>query len=455
METRFKYALLIALLLPIFAIAQNQKDILWMHGLNGEKSSRSSLQNYSYSFNNTLFTNLDESHVPLSEVRTANSGVEAISNFVERNAESNNNLNDGDGLIYVGHSLGGVIGKELDIRNHNHENDGVEMIGVITLGSPLSGAKIANSLESKYSSNWVLGYGSPVNKLVTEVFYNLGKPLGIGHVTRQIARTLTNSVSGLTLFFKVNGDYGLFAEILPLYGSTWHDLKKGHRGHAYKRNTATETPKLHLWGNIERPVIQTLSDNYNFGKYYRGVVTYTEVVYNVTRWIPGLAFFTRNAAKANAYFNYTVHGRYANLISDGVTYSNRKINVRTKQIKRSCWEESRSTAKRSCRKWGWFRWFCRTFVRIFRMVVCTVQTYFYDHMVWFELPHYSNSDGLVSEYSATAQGQRWQGTGIEIPETDHSELVKYNSRAQEVLENIFNGTENRVPPNDIPIFKLK
>ena len=455
MKTKLKYALLIALLLPLLAVAQeqNNKDIIWMHGLNGEKSNRSSLQDYSNSFN-SIYTNLDESHAPRSGVRTANSGVAAISNFVQENAGRNSNLNDGDGLIYVGHSLGGMIGKELDIRDHNGESGSMEMTGIITLGSPLSGAKIANSLESRYNPNWILGYGSPVNKLTTEVFYNLGRPLGLGYVTRFVARLLTRATSGLTYFFYVNGNSGLFSEILPVYGNTWHDLKKGYKGHADKRNIATETPKLHLWGNIERPVIQTLADYYNFGSSYRGVVTYTEVVYNITRWIPGLAFYTRNAAKANAYFNYTLHGRYANLISDGVTYSNRKINVRTKQIKRSCWEESRHTAQRSCRKWGWFRWLCRTVVRIFRMVVCTIQTYFYDHTVWFKLPHYPNSDGLVSEYSATAQGQRWRGTGIEIPQTNHAELVEFNSRTQLRLQGIFDGLDDRVPRDDIPVFKL-
>lgn len=455
MKTKLKYALLMALLLPVLAIAQekNKKDIIWMHGLNGEKGYRSSLENYSNSFNRN-YTNLDESHAPRSGVRTVNSGVAAISNFVQENAERNSNLNDGDGLIYVGHSLGGMIGKELDIRDHNGEHGGVEMTGIITLGSPLSGAKIANSLESKYNPNWILGYGSPVNKLTTEVFYNLGRPLGLGHVARYIARILTHSVSGLSYFFYVNGNSGLFSEILPVYGNTWHDLKKGYKGHAAKRNIATETPKLHLWGNIERPVIQTLANNYNFGSSYKGVVTYTEVVYHITRWIPGLAFYTRNAAKANAYFNYTLHGRYANLISDGVTYSNRKINVRTKQIKQSCWVEARQTAKRSCRKWGWFRWLCRTVVRIFRLVVCTVQTYFYDHTVWFKLPHYPNSDGLVSEYSATAQGQRWKGTGIEIPQTDHAELTQHGSRAQGELNAIFREIHNDVPENQLQIFSL-
>jgi hypothetical protein len=441
-------------MLPIIALAQEQKDIIWMHGLNGEKSTQSSLQNYSNSFNNASFLNLDESHVPRSEVRTANSGVEAISNFVRRNSDGNNNLNDGDGLIYVGHSLGGMIGKELDIRNHNQQNNGLNMVGVITLGSPLSGAKIANSLESKYSPNWVLGYGSPVNRLVSEVFYNLGRPLGLGHVARYISNILTNSISAYTLFFRVNSNRGFLSNILPVYGNTWHDLKKGHRGHAHKQNVATETPKLHLWGNIERPVTQTMEENNGFGGAYRGVVRYTEVVYNITKWVPGLAFFTRNAAKSNAYFNYTLHGRYANIISDGVTYSNRKINVRTKQIKRSCWEESRRTAKRSCRKWGWFRWLCRTFVRVFRMIVCTIQTYFYDHEVWFKLPHYPNSDGVVSEYSATAQGQRWQGTGIEVPQTDHNELVHLDSNAEVVLNDIFNGLEGRVPRVQRTIFNL-
>lgn len=196
MKTKLKYALLMALLLPVLAIAQekNKKDIIWMHGLNGEKGYRSSLENYSNSFNRN-YTNLDESHAPRSGVRTVNSGVAAISNFVQENAERNSNLNDGDGLIYVGHSLGGMIGKELDIRDHNGEHGGVEMTGIITLGSPLSGAKIANSLESKYNPNWILGYGSPVNKLTTEVFYNLGRPLGLGHVARYIARILTHSVS--------------------------------------------------------------------------------------------------------------------------------------------------------------------------------------------------------------------------------------------------------------------
>ena len=88
------------------------------------------------------------------------------------------------------------------------------------------------------------------------------------------------------------------------------------------------------------------------------------------------------------------------------------------------------------------------------MIVCTIQTYFYDHEVWFKLPHYPNSDGVVSEYSATAQGQRWQGTGIEVPQTDHNELVHLDSNAEVVLNDIFNGLEGRVPLVQMTIFNL-
>ena len=453
MTTKLKIQFIVGLFFLMILHTQAQKkDVVWMHGLNGETDGIG-LRNFANKFLN--FANLDQSFAPVSGVKTANSGVKAIANFVAKKIAGKANVGD-HGMIYVGHSLGGVVGKELDIRNSQGQANGMNAIGIITLGSPLSGAKIANSLESPDYRDWMFGTNAPINRFVEEITYNLGLPLGLEEFFKDgIGKDYTNYVGSLTLFGEISDDRGLFRYISLVSGNTWHDLKAGQQGHAHRRNVATATPKLNLWANIERPVFETMAQYYGVGWAYRGVIQYTEFFYKVIRWIPWAPHLTRRAAKANAYFNYTIHGRYTNLIADGISYEDKKLNVRTKATKKSCWAESRVGIGRACRGWGWFSWLCYSFVYVFKVIVCTIQTYFIDHEVWFQMPTYPDTDGVVSKASATAHGQRWKGTDIKVPKTNHFELVIGGGRSQDVLDKIFRGLHGRVPGGQVGTFSLK
>ena len=417
-----------------------EKSILWMHGLNGELGG-AKLQQYHNKIPETYKVKRSYSHY--SGVRTSHAGVDNVADDIYYQA--NWRFGSSDKLIYVGHSMGGLIGKELDIRNSRGERNGMKFDGIITLGSPLSGAKAANSLESPfpYYAWWNAGWGSPVNNLISEVYkylYSSFDPISRLIVKFVVARKNFN------LDDLLDGSF-------PMEGQTWQDLKKGSQGYAYRRNIYTSTPKIHIWGNIKRPIFETMAETYNFAGSYRTILNVTHNSAEVYAWLPGWGTYQASRSmQANAYFKYTLNGRYANLISDGVRYSRKYRLMRTWKETKECYK---NTVKRSAYRCGWWSWLCYPFVFFAEVWVCTARLIWANTYYFYDEPHYPDTDGVVSKYSATAQGQRWgSDVHVEVKDTEHNQLTEYKDESKKEFHAIFDGNQSEVPDNLKEIFKF-
>jgi len=454
---KFSLEVISLLFLSFYSYSQPaKKDIVWMHGMNGEKSGFTNLSNLAYYFRGR-FAQLDQSFAPLSTVQTKNNGVGKIADFLSTEVSRRSDVGDDD-LLFVGHSLGGLVGKELDIRNYRHLTGGLKMSGIITLGSPLSGSKAANSLESSIASNWILGPGAPFNYFIRNVAYNLGRPI-LGPITGGVLAILVAKLQleaqRFSLFINGKNDHDFFGQLFTAYGDTWNDLKTGSQGYASKHNYETNTPKINIWGNIPRPVLQTLATNNGNGGSFNGVINYAESMAIFWQWIPDGTFFAREAYAANAYFKYTINGEYCNLIADGISYSTGSMSFNSPSQVSDCYSEIISTSNKVCRKWGWFKWMCKAVVSLYQVIVCTTHLIWGEQTVYYSVPYYPDTDGLVSEYSATAKGQEWRGIPIEASSSDHSELAETNKVAQRALTDIFNGINPLVPASQRKVFMLR
>ena len=427
-----------------------KKSLLWMHGLNGEVGG-AKLQEYHNQIPQRY--SVQKSYSPSSGVRTRKVGVQRVADDIYDKASRRFGKNDK--LIYVGHSMGGLIGKELDIRGQRREAKGMKFHGIITLGSPLSGAKVANSFESRIFPSWRAGWGSPICTLVWEVVQQGILILPFGSVAASsLSLFVTSRLSiGMSIYSE------LFEDLFPMGDQTWQDLKKGSKGYAHRRNISTPTPKVHLWGNVSRPVFGTVAQRYGFQETYQKVVNLSQQLAYIYRWVPAVSSYAvTDAMEAHAYFKHTLNGRYANLISDGVSYTRRSGKIRTALgVKWNCFKELVRNTYNRCRSWGWFSWVCVPFVIMTEVVKCVKETIWGDAVYEYEFPYYADTDGVVSKYSATAQGQKWKSEiAIEVPKTEHNQLTEYRGEPLNTFYKIFDGAHPRIRDvKTVEVFRLK
>lgn len=451
MKIKVLFSLLLSLV-ALFVQAQN-KDLFWIHGLNGERNNANFAQLAPVFGNRDVFRRVDASFAPISQVQTRNMGIQAVAdNF--RNQLSGNPNAGNDQIIMIGHSMGGMVAKELDIRAQTGRANGVNALGVITMGAPLAGARIANSMEAPGFRNWQLGPGSRIHNFGGTVAYNLGRPVASGLLSSTIYAgfSVVASAFSLAANFNALNAGNIWADVLPLSGQSWQDLKTS--GHSVTANVATATPKLNIYAQIPRPTLQTQMTAAGSGDTYSGVVNYTRIMYDIYRWIPGLgAVMAREAVAAEGYFLFTIHGDYVNLISEGVTYERRRQDYKVRQNITTCWQESRRVTDRTCRKWGWFRWLCSAVVRIVTFTLCATNEIIATQTVWYQFPTYPETDGVVAEASARADGRQWNGTDIPVENCTHGQLLR--GRGENALNRIFTRNDDRLSPVEVATFSLR
>lgn len=131
--------------------------------------------------------------------------------------------------IYFGHSMGGVVGRQIDVNNNGSFG------GIITAGSPLDGARIANSARNN-DGDWFV--------------YD-----GIDRVTRGPIRQF-GPISYNILNYSVNGLAALLFPVFDVFGLRNNsnvgvtDLAENSSYmNSGIRNSQTNTPKIHIWGN--------------------------------------------------------------------------------------------------------------------------------------------------------------------------------------------------------------
>jgi pimeloyl-ACP methyl ester carboxylesterase len=245
--------IMLALQLPLSILAQpgitTNRNVLFLHGLNGDNtdwqpfvsrfSTFGSDARRMNSFNQSYTSTGGLSNIT-SSVSTSGSGVSSIA---------------------ICHSMGGVVARRLD-KNSNGSLVG----GIVTVGSPLDGAPIANALTDGRATYAVSNAVSLMSR---------GPLATLGFISPLITFT-GNSLGALYLPDLVN----VALNVNRFGGSaTVNDLKVGGSGiEQDKASTPTSTPKISIWGNEESPIHwnifgTSIGENVaqradNFSKYY-------------------------------------------------------------------------------------------------------------------------------------------------------------------------------------------
>lgn len=243
-----------------------QRGAVWVHGL-GDDSRQWRVWAQEFTGSRQLFSRnaLGNGNGGWSDYGSLSGVIPMAANV----RSSYGNVPD-NRTIYFGHSMGGVVGRDIDV---NHTGD---FGGIITAGSPLDGARIANATRNGEAQNAIQ---DGVNRVISGPSSQFGVPffLALG-VAVDVAAALALDVLDK---FKLR-DYGN-------QGGT--DLQEGS-GYLTSavRNTQTATPKIHIYGNEDGPGIwrlasqATSNSNSNDEHFYVDVAQVAGDVYEVAMW---------------------------------------------------------------------------------------------------------------------------------------------------------------------------
>lgn len=265
----FVWAILLNLSANQIVIAQQPRGAVWVHGLNDNSSQWNVWRN--------LFDNerhfFDRNQLSIGSQWVSyhsENGVTAMAASV-RNAYNGTPDNR---CIYFGHSMGGVVGRDIDV---NHTGD---FGGIITAGSPLDGARISNAVRNGEAQNAIM---DGVNRVLSGPLAEFGAPftLASGFAVNTVGALLFDVLDKFNL-----RNYGN-------QGGT--DLQEGSSYlTSYVRNAQTPTPKIHIYGNEEGPGIwRLMSQAIGNGndEQYMDVARTAGDVYETAMWVNyGLAF---------------------------------------------------------------------------------------------------------------------------------------------------------------------
>lgn len=227
------YYLLILWVFSYTIEAQN-RGAIFMHGLNDNWT-----QWRTYSNRFTSSRRIDGLANPSLDTKQ---GIEQIANQC-RNGDGANYVgyagSQNPNNIFFGHSMGGVVGRHLDVR----PNAGFG--GIITAGSPLDGAKIVNSIQNGNATWYVAdGQSRVLRGLVRDVAYFVP---GLEQI---VDKVLFGLVAVEQLFFispEVSGQGPQDLGEGSSYMNTWQN-----------RNQQTNTAKIHIYGNENSPTVWRL-----------------------------------------------------------------------------------------------------------------------------------------------------------------------------------------------------
>jgi hypothetical protein len=160
-------------------------------------------------------------------------------------ANSVNSLTGGPNRIAISHSMGGVAVRQVDVWNPSHWS------GIVTMGSPLRGARIANSASNGTSTNFINNAFNQMTKGpdagTSAAMLLPGQGLLFGTIYQLFAQELSSHNVGNLATTAIMNSVGLV-------GQTASDLSVGS---AYMNGiaaSATNTPKIFIWGSESDPI---------------------------------------------------------------------------------------------------------------------------------------------------------------------------------------------------------
>ncbi|MGF1636802.1 MAG: esterase/lipase family protein, partial [Cyclobacteriaceae bacterium] len=260
---------LLTILLACLMVSGNliaQRDVIWQHGLS---DSDAFWRNYAAEFEGTR--NIRSTNVRFN----SENGVRNMANLVA--AGTPNGANN----IGIGHSMGGVVLREVQNQiNPNHVG------GIITVGSPLNGARISNTMTNGEFRGYIShGINELTKGPAREVF-------GISYI---ILRVGTRAFTGRALQEILLDEVGFDNLILNEFGNaSSNDLAENSAYMNQARNYNMNIPRISIFGNENSPVHYRLAST-TIGQpdnHFPDIIRQSRGVYN--------AFYIKNVA---TFFN--------------------------------------------------------------------------------------------------------------------------------------------------------
>ncbi len=388
-----------------------QRNVIWQHGLTGTNEFwRQYAADFAIPHRNIRSTN-----------RTFNSvnGVRAMANLVAAGTPA------GANNIGIGHSMGGVVLREVQNQiNRNH------LGGIITVGSPMNGARVANALNNGEFRGYI-SHGS--NELIKGPAREFLGELYI------IVRVAARSFTGRDLQEILLDEAGFDNLVMTEFGNpSTNDLAENSAYMNRARNYNMTIPRISIFGNENSPVHYRLASTFS-GKpdgYFPEVIGKARAVYNAF-YVKNVATFFNliNIAKASGWKagrDYLDHG------------SEKGWNTLT--------GATRTESRTSC----YSVWICNNDYSCYESIV-TYQDYLncqarcYQDQCSTITQHYNQpSDGLL--HKSTQLGERTNATTsswvpnatFEAIGANHSEYNEHPG-TRDILNVIFDRRDTRVP----------
>jgi pimeloyl-ACP methyl ester carboxylesterase len=233
---KFIFGIVAFLWLPLSIFGQvgvtSNRNVTFLHGLNGGDTWDPFVDFFSQQTPNGRRMNI--SNVNFTSI----GGFNTIANSVTGNF--------GTTSVAICHSMGGAIARRLD-------RTGLRVIGgIITVGSPMDGAPVANSVVN-----------GNAGRAIGDAIYALGRGplslLGLNSLSIQIKGNIVGSGALSNVLSVIVGPSTFGND-----AATLEDLKVGGAGiEADKNADPTNTPKISIWGNEDSPthwnIMQTQS----------------------------------------------------------------------------------------------------------------------------------------------------------------------------------------------------
>lgn len=398
------------LLVPALSIAQN-RDVDWIHGLGGNQNSWDNVHT-TYTGQNLQIS----SSTRLGYV--TNSGIAPMASAI------NNAVSGGSNTISISHSMGGTAVRQLDLWNSN------KWAGNLTVGSPLRGAKIAPATQNGDAQSYI-SHGTtellrgPASG--SQIIFLINPTIGIAfQIFATIGVKNSNSIAG-ALVDAITGSYGLT-------GATASDLDPNG---SYMQNIASQstgTPKIHVWGNEDDPVVWRVASSYadngndqtgvNVVNDAAGIYQAESNIANTMSWIPPFILFAHaflqwrsRCWQAGAdWLRTESNDAWKVLIGAGNSYTQ---TVWVPELDWQCYEQNQQCDPENPNSCDQNE--CMNYVQQ------QVTTYYVD-----------NSDGVVPAFSARNDGGAWRGHTVEAPGVNHREMLAFD-RIHFTLDDIFDG----------------
>lgn len=273
--------LLVACLCWLAALTAQAQDrgSVWVHGL-GSNSAGEWAQWQNLFTNERQLNNLSRGNFDTDQ------GINGMANQVRSTYGGDSRT------IFFGKSMGGVVGRELDVNQNGSFG------GIITAGSPLDGARIANSVRSGEATNAV---EDGVNAAIEGPRRQLGIVAYVvsGIVINDQIRKLTQTANSF-----VSNNF--------TQGPTDLAENSGYMNSGI-RNAQTGTAKLLVYGNEESPVHWRIASQLFFDN-DDDLVGYMRTagdVYDAAMWV------NYGLAAASGVFTFGLSAIYFVWVADG------------------------------------------------------------------------------------------------------------------------------------------